>query len=183
MKKLICVALCCVNCLAFADQVEPYNGAGAYINANAGLATQQNLPTGGFTFNANAGYNFNRGFALEGGYTNIASSQFGSTLTNNIFDIAAKGTIPLSSVFSLYGRLGGGLQYMSWGGTAVNAPSWYANERSGVNFVGLASIGGSFNLSRHFDLRLEDTMFVPMGGGNPNTGQVNTILGGVQYNF
>ncbi len=187
MKKLLIgIILLSGILLAYADEAATpnSNGSGAYVNLNFGLANQSYTPTGLFTTNANVGYNFNHALAVEAGYTNLAGSEFGATQTNNIFDVAVKGTIPFNSVFSLYGRLGGGLNYFSWGGVAnVGTPGWYANQRSSVNFVGLAGIGGSFALSRHFDLRLEDTMFIPMGGGNPTVGQSNLVLGGVQYNF
>lgn len=162
---------------------QPYNGTGAYVNLNAGIATQQFLPMGSFAGSFNAGFNFNRGFALEAGYTNIAGLQFGASQTNNIFDMAVKGTVPLSSVLDLYGRLGGGVNYMSWGGSTSDAPSWFSEQRSSTNFVGLASLGGSFVLSRHFDLHIEDTLFIPIGGGNATAGQINMIQGGVQFNF
>ncbi len=185
MKKLlILAALSLTATFVLADEIQPYDGSAAYINLNAGWATQQFTPTGGFAATLNAGYNFNRAFALEGGYTNIASSEFGATQTNNIFDVAAKGTLALSEAFALYGRLGVGINTMSWGGTSnVGTPSWYCNSNSATNFIGLAGLGGSFALTRHFDLRVEDTLYIPMGGGNATTGQINAVLGGVQYNF
>lgn len=166
--------------MAFADQTL---SSGAYLNVNAGSATFQYLPTGSFIFTGNAGYNFNRGFALEGGYAQLTSSQFGATQTNNIFDVAAKGTIHLGNVFALYGRLGTGINYMSWGGTATDAPVWFANQRSSSNFMWLAAGGASFSLSRYFDLRLEDSVYIPMSGGNSTAGTINAITGGVQFNF
>lgn len=181
MKKML-LLLGCLNFAGFvcADQTSQN---GAYINANFGAATLQYLPTGSFIFVANAGYNFNRGFALEGGYSQLTSSQFGATQTNNIFDVAAKGTIHLSNIFALYGRLGTGINYMSWGGTATDAPGWFANQRSSNNFMWLAAGGASFTLSKHFDLRLEDTLYIPMGGGNSTAGTINAVTGGVQFNF
>ena len=98
---------------------EAQSAAGAYINVNAGFATQQSLPTGSVAVTANAGYNFNRGLALEGGYALLPSSQFGASTFNNLFDVAVKGTVPLGEVFSLYGRLGAGLNYFTW---SVSSP-------------------------------------------------------------
>lgn len=163
--------------------IETSEDSGAYLNLNTGIATLQYLPTGAWAANANIGYNFTPGFAVEGGYTLLLSSQYQAHQSNNIYDIALKGTIPLSDSFGLYGRLGGGLNYMSWGNVATGAPSWYVDQRSSVNFVGLASAGASFKVSEHFDLNLEDTMFIPMGGGNATSGNTNMVLGGVQYNF
>lgn len=158
--------------------------SGAYINANAGFGTLQYLPTGSFAATLNAGYAFNRSFGLEGGYAWLPSSQYGASQYNNIFDVAAKGTLPLSKVFSLYGRLGAGVNYQSFSGTTnPGTPSSYCQNSTLTNFVGLAGVGGSFALSNHFDLRLEDTVYVPFGGGNQSAGATNLVLGGVQYNF
>ncbi len=172
--------------MAFADVQsnvnQPYDGSGAYINLNAGLGTMQNVTNSSFALGANAGYNFNRGFAVEGGWTTLPSQQSGQLATYNIYDAAVKGTIPLSSVFSLYGRLGAGFGYSSWSG-ATNSPAVYQTTGSAYNYGGLAGIGGSFVLSRHFDLRVEDYAYIPINGEGGNFGGANVITGGVQYNF
>jgi hypothetical protein len=185
MKKIIVAMVTAVSMVAtYASDNQVYDGAGAYLNLNSGIATMQNLPTGAFAMSANAGYNFSRALALEGGYIWLYSSQFGASQTNNIYDVAVKGTIPLSSIFSLYGRLGGALNYQTWGGVAyTGTPQWYATQNSMVNFNALVSLGGSFTLSRHFDLRLEDTVLLPIGGGNATSGQSTIVLAGLQYNF
>lgn len=182
MKKIqILLALLGLIGLSQADEL---TGSGAYINLNAGYGSLQYLPTGSLATTLNAGYAFDRGFALEGGYAWLPSSQYGASQYNNIFDVAAKGTIPLSSVFSLYGRLGAGVNFQSFSGTTnVGTPYSYCQNNSLSNFVGLAGVGGSFALSNHFDLRVEDTIYVPFGGGNQSAGATNLVLGGVQYNF
>ena len=157
---------------------------GTYININGGFATQQFMPTGYFAATANAGYNFNPGFALEGGYALLQGSQFGSTVSNSIFDMAAKGTIHLSDIFSLYGRLGAGVDFVGWSGTANNGtPSWFCQNNTGTDWVWLAGVGGSFRLSEHFDLHLEDTLYIPQAMTGLTVGQTNLTLFGGQYNF
>lgn len=184
MKKILALlSLVTGSGLAFADTVQPYDGSTAYINLNTGFATMQGLPTGSWTGNLNAGYNFNRAFALEGGYNVFANNQFGATTTTNIFDVAAKGTIPLSQAFNLYGRLGLGLGVNGWSGTAntINCELCQSNNNSNY-MLGLAGIGGSFTLNSHFDLRLEDTMYIPFA--DTFTGStINAVTFGVQYNF
>ena len=114
----------------------------------------------------------------------MTSSQFGATAYDNFVDVAVKGTLPLSNVFSLFGRLGVGINYTNFNGTATGAgSSCLCSSQSTNNFAGLAGIGGSFALSRHFDLRLEDFMILPVGGGNANYGNINVVSGGVQFNF
>ncbi len=184
MKYILTIMLSGLMVSALAVQPQAENTSGAYINANAGIGILQYLPTGSFVFSANAGYNFNRAFAVEGGWTNLASSQFGATAYDNFVDVAVKGTLPLSNVFSLYGRLGVGINYTSFNGTASGAGSnCLCSSQGANNFAGLAGIGASFALSRHFDLRLEDFMILPAGGGNTNYGNINVVSGGVQFNF
>lgn len=164
---------------------KPYDGSGAYVNINAGYGSQQFLPNGTFAGSFNAGYNFNRAVALEGGAALLAGQQYNSADTAQmIFDMAVKGTIPLSDVFSLYGRLGAGFSTLTYNGTQNSGPSWFANS-SGVinNMVGLGSVGGSFKLDRHFDLRVEDTYYIPLGSSGVTSGNANQALVGVQYNF
>ncbi|MBX9866105.1 MAG: outer membrane beta-barrel protein [Burkholderiales bacterium] len=154
----------------------------AYINVNTGWASIHNLPTGSWAGSLNAGYNVNSYFALEGGYNILASSQFGATATSNIFDVAAKGALPLSDVFSLYGRAGIGYGIDGWSGTATGSPSWLCAGQYNSNYAtALVGLGGSFALSKHFDLRVEDYAFIPFS--NTMNGGINIVTFGTQYNF
>lgn len=156
----------------------------AYVNINTGVAKVYNLPTGSWIGNINAGYNINRSFALEAGYNILASSQFGANMTTNIVDVAAKGTIPFSDLFSLYGRAGIGYGDNSWSGTTNTTGSncILCNNNLSSNYgLALVGLGGSFSLSKHWDLRIEDTAYIPWS--NTSTGSTNAITFGTQYNF
>lgn len=48
---------------------------------------------------------------------------------------------------------------------------------------GLQVLAEALCYQPHFDLRVEDFVIIPMGGGNSNYGNINNIVGGVQYNF
>lgn len=184
MKKLI-LSLAFVGAFltANADNTQPYDGSTAYININTGIAKLYNMPTGEWIGNMNAGYNFNRGIALEGGYNIFYGSQFGTNVATNIVDVAVKGTIPLSDVFNLYGRAGIGFGNNSWSGTAyASANCILCNGSIDSNYgLTLVGIGGSFTLTKHFDLRVEDTAYIPWS--NTYTGTINVITFGTQYNF
>ena len=186
MKKLLALVLFGIAASVFADVPanvsQPYDGSGAYINLNSGIATMQNVSNSSLALAGNAGYNFNRGFALEGGMTYLPSQQGGQLATYSIYDIAARGTLPLSNVFSLYGRLGVATAYSSWSGSSCT-PVIYQNTGSAWNYGGLAGVGASFALSRHFDLRVEDYAYIPVNGEGGNFGTANVITGGVQFNF
>lgn len=176
MKKFLLL-----SCL-FVGAVYAEDSSGAYVNLNTGFATMQSLPTGSWTGNVNVGYNFNDSFALEGGYSLFANQQFGATTTTNIFDVAAKGTLPLSDIFSLYGRLGIGLGINGWSGQSGTGNCALCQSNDNTYMLGLAGIGGSFALDKNFDLRVEDTLYVPFA--NTFVGStINAITVGVQYNF
>ncbi len=183
MKKLLLlIALSVTASLAVADGVTAVTSP-VYINLNTGFATMSNLPTGSWAGALNAGYNFNEALAVEVGYSILPSSQYGSTtVTQNAFDVAVKGTLPLSEMFSLYGRLGLGLGINNWSGTALLGNcTLCASGVSDTYGLGLAGIGASFKLSQHFDLRVEDYALIPFQ--NTYTGTANIVTGGVQYNF
>ncbi len=187
MKQFLAALLLSLTGFAVADNtpaLADYSNlvSPAYINLNTGVAKIYNLPTGSWAGSVNAGYNFNSSFALEAGYNILASSQYGATATSNIFDIAAKGTLPLSEVFSLYGRAGIGYGIDGWSGTATGTPSWLCAGQYNSNYAtALVGLGGSFALSKHFDLRIEDYAFIPFS--NTMTGGMNIVTFGTQYNF
>lgn len=183
MKKLLLLLLSSVAAVSvYADEAPTTSPV--YINLNTGFATMSNLPTGSWAGALNVGYNFNEALAIEVGYNLLPSSQYGSTtVTQNVFDVAVKGTLPLSSIFSLYGRLGLGLGVNGWSGTAPTTGNCILCDSglSDTYGVGLAGIGASFKLSQHFDLRVEDYALVPFQ--NTYTGTANVVTGGVQYSF
>ena len=187
MKKLLLLFLSTTFVLTYADSASATTAAEtaspAYINVNTGFATLANLPTGSWAGAINAGYNFNHALALEVGYNLLPSSQFGTTtVTENVFDVAVKGTLPLTEMFSLYGRLGVGIGNNNWSGTAPAGNCVLCTSGLSSTYgVGLAGIGASFKLSQHFDLRVEDYALVPFQ--NTYTGTANVVTGGVQYNF
>jgi hypothetical protein len=185
MKKLLALlSLATASTLAISDTTQPYDGASTYINVNTGIAKLYNysMPTGEWTGNINAGYNFNRGIAVEAGYNIFAGSEFGASVMTNIFDVAAKGTIPLSNAFNLYGRAGLGFGRNSWSGTPTTSNCALCQSGNSSSYgLALVGLGGSFTLDKHWDLRLEDTAYIPFS--NTYTGTIMAITFGTQYNF
>ena len=55
------------------------------------------------------GYQFNRWFALEGGYIDLGEiepNRAGASLEADTFYVAAVGTIPVNDAFAVYGKVG-----------------------------------------------------------------------------
>lgn len=185
MKRLLAIiATVGVFSFANADDAQAANDSKVYVNLNTGIGKLYNLPTGQWTMNLNAGYNFNQNFALEGGYNLFTGTEFGATSMTNIVDVAAKGTLPLSPVFSLYGRAGVGIGNNGWSGTVDtgNEDCIMCNKSLDSTYgLGLVGLGGSFALDKHWDLRVEDTLYFPFT--NTYTGTMMAFTFGTQYNF
>ena len=167
MKKILALIL-------LGAGVNSYAADPVYIDANIGVNTSWNS----LGLNADIGYMFNKYFAVEGGFTyspgytynyGYASSYSSSY---SMFDVAAKGTLPLSNVFDLYGKLGIGFNnYSTWNGcNGCSGPGYY-NSNVGILYV----VGGQFHLARNWSLHLED---YTVTGPNPNF-----LMFGAQYNF
>jgi hypothetical protein len=164
-KKIISLSMFCGLLYA-----EPY------INVNAGVAPMYKLPSPATVFTVNSGYSFNQAFALEGGYSTMYSQQYSDAKVSvNIFDIAAKGTVPLSEMFQFYGRYGLGIGVNGTSGNGI------AND---TNYYGafLLGAGGKLKLNDKFSVTLEDTGYIPLIIVTIN-GFTNAITAGLQYNF
>lgn len=91
-------------------------------------------------FGAFVGYKFNENIALEAGYHRLADKRYSAgTLSADVqidqYDLSVLGTLPLSSGFDLYGRLGYNRLTVD-----VDAPGFFGKEHQSklVYGVGLA---------------------------------------------
>jgi opacity protein-like surface antigen len=167
MKKIIGIILIAVSTLAIGDEM--YEVQPLYININTGIATgysftnnsnndgqSSGASTNNYSLGANLGYNINQYLATEVGYNQLwlASSSSNSNGRVGIEDIAAKGTIPLGNVFSLYGRAGvAGYQNVD-----ANSRVTFANN------VGiLYGAGAQWALNKNWSLRAEDWSVTGLG--------------------
>lgn len=151
--------------------------AAAYIDANLGVNTSWSS----LGLNADAGYMFNKYVGAEGGFTYSPgySYNWGPGYTYNssywMFDAAVKGVLPLTSMFSLYGKLGLAFNNYTgaWNGCSgynCSGP-YYSNSNVGLLIAG----GAQFNISRQWSLHVEDYTST---GPNPNF-----LMFGGQFNF
>lgn len=144
-----------------------------YVDLNAGLNTSWS----NYGVGLNAGYLFNRYFAVEVGYTYSPGYTYnysGGSYSSNYYmlDVAAKGILPLSEVFALYGKLGAGYNnYSSWSGCNGCSGPTYSGSNTGL----LYGVGGQFNISHDWSLHLED---YTVTGSNPNF-----LMFGAEYKF
>jgi OOP family OmpA-OmpF porin len=138
------------------------------------------------------GYQFNRHFALEGGYFNLGKFGFTSTtvpagtLTGRIklqgVNLDVVGTLPLTDRLALTGRVGG--QYASArdtfsGSGAVNVLDPSPSERA---FNYKAGIGLQYEVSRSFLVRLDAERY-RINDAVGNRGDVNLFSVGLVFPF
>jgi OOP family OmpA-OmpF porin len=138
------------------------------------------------------GYQFNRHFALEGGYFNLGKFGFTSTttpagtLSGRIklqgVNLDVVGTLPLTERFSVIGRVGG--QYASardtFSGTgAVNVLDPNPSKRA---FNYKAGAGLQYEVSRSFLVRLEAERY-RINDAVGNHGDVNFVSLGLVFPF
>ena len=166
MKKLLLLILSGTSIIATAE---------TYVDANIGMNTSWNS----VSLNANAGNMFSRYIGAEGGLTYSPGYSYnyngGSSYSTSYYmiDAAAKGVLPLTSGFDLYGKLGLGFNNYtsSWNGcNGCGNPNYY-----GSNVGLLVGVGAEFKISRSWSLHAED---YTVTGPNPNM-----LMFGGQYNF
>lgn len=172
-----------------------------FINGSFGAAGVSNGSGGGAigpAYSLNAGFNFNKTFAVEAGYTGMAGlnvaaipdaifGYYGSPgLNYNIFDVAFRSTLHLSKYFSFYGKLGGAIENATWSGSYTSSYYSVPDVAPGPNttsFGALLGGGASVDLGS-IGLFFELDQFLAITGQNSATPSNYTSgLFGIQYNF
>jgi OOP family OmpA-OmpF porin len=142
---------------------------------------------------AQLGYQFNRNFALEGGYVNLGDVSYNASYTQGTatgdyrvdgWNVAGLGILPLDNNFSMFGKLG-----------VMDARVTTDLFGTGLGGVGNANdavttwrpeygFGAMYNLTRNAGLRLEFEQINGVGNSS-TTGQTNVDLMslGATYRF
>ncbi|MFN8769679.1 MAG: outer membrane beta-barrel protein [Neisseriaceae bacterium] len=184
MKKILLTIITTLSTISiYAENMSYSENQPLYFNLNTGIGTgytftnpgndgnqKSGAPSNNYSLGANIGYKFNEYVAAEIGYNHLwlAKTYANTGGQVGVEDIAARGTLPLGDIFSLYGRLGVG-GYQNMGGS----------DNSGTNFahnIGvLYGAGAQWALSRNLALRLEDWSVTGFGQ--------NIIQAGVEFSF
>ena len=150
MKKIFGIILLSVTVASYAANNSYGDSHPVYVDINSGVNTSNN----NLGLNANVGYLFNRYYAVEAGLTG-SDNYF-------LYDVAAKGILPLGSIVNLYGKLGVGVNNYS----GTNSPTTI-----GI----LYGAGVGFNIAHNWEIHVEDDTVT---GANPNF-----LMFGGQYKF
>ncbi|TMH91243.1 MAG: hypothetical protein E6H44_06340 [Betaproteobacteria bacterium] len=127
------------------------------------------------------GYNINRNFAAELGYTDFGKAKAsGLGLTDEFkataWELSGIGSYPVANQFSVFGRLG----------------LYFADAKENTNFVGnfkhtnndlTYGFGVRYDFSREVGVRGEWQRYSKVGGGDIGKSDVDVISVGVVWNF
>lgn len=166
-KLLLCLSLVTFSSLSLADNIvttQPMDmskmmyfdfglGVGGASGWNSGANTAINAMTMGGYFNKNLGIEIGMDVLPDG------SNSAGQAMIMT-YHLAAKGVLPLSEVFSLYGKAGIGINQYE-GETPANGMAMTNQASFGLYYAG----GVQFNFNKNFAIYLEGS-----GVGVPNIG-------------
>lgn len=189
MKKNFAIAVLAAGfALPFAAHAQ-----GAYIGFNAGQATHK-VDDAGFTvvshdetqtaYKLYGGYNFNKYFGVEAGYTDFGKSKnvYRVSGTNVSLDYkaqaiyaAAVGTLPLSDQFSLFGKLGVTANHASSTASAGSVSAQVSGNKSSA----LIGVGAAYNVTKNVAVALEYEDY----GKTAEDAKAKMWSLGVRYNF
>ena len=174
MKKILGLLLSLSAVAAVADPQ-----TGLYVGVGAG-AGWNDVASPATAFRLDGGYQINPGFAIEVGTTGVTQS--GSSAVNvnqQMYDISAKGILPLGDMFDLFAQVGGA--YQTTGAPAVQAnPTAYTAPYSQAGWQFLTGGGFDINLTKSVAFNITDLYYY---GSNNALGNSNVVLGGVKFSF
>src|SRR6266446_8549623 len=175
-------ALAAASTPALSQDTGWYGGLGigqsTFVGACDGISSPDSCEEKDTAWKIFGGYQFNRNFAGEFGYTDLGKTTlsitgFGSaSIGAKGFELSGVGTLPVSQQFSVYGRLG--------------LFHWDVDFKDGTGLVGSASasgtdltygFGASFSFTKNAALRLEWQKYQDVGDTNSTGSGDITVIG------
>jgi OOP family OmpA-OmpF porin len=168
---------------------------GHYASGVAGITESQDEKD--TAFKLYGGFDINKNFAIEAGYADLGSPEYRYSATGisgqarieqSAIFVAAKGTLPITQQFGIFGKLGLTRNKAELNGStnsaAVNSAVGFPLARTKTKSRALIGIGAEYNFSNKVSLRAEYEDFGKFGDGN-TTGETKARLLsiGVTYKF
>ena len=165
------------------------------VFGNQGVTSSSSVDKNDTTYSIGAGYQFNRNFALEGGYIDLGKFNVQSAISAPAADSAhgqykvdgwnlvGVGIIPLQNGFSVYGKAG-----LIFANTKLNAASDTGtvpvSGGSKSSTSGTYGIGAGYDFGNNLIGKLEWNRY-PGLGNSDSSGKVdlNAYTAGVSYRF
>lgn len=188
MKKLLLTVIAAVSALSgmsMAHAEGAYAGVGVSANRykfDVPGASSSSTEAGAKVF---AGYDFDKTWALEGGYSNFGSKDYsfvqngtaGQINTNShAFYVAGKATMPVNEQVGVFGKLGVARTHDSISGSGAAAGLSSDPSRTGL----YASLGAQYAINKNVALTAE----LEHMGRSADFGRKSTALSlGARYSF
>jgi OOP family OmpA-OmpF porin len=163
------------------------------IQITGAATTSTSKSENDFAYKFFAGYQFNRNFAIEGGYINfgkfsITKNTNAGSVTGDIkvdgWVLDAVGILPLTNQFALFGKVGAIAATTKTSATASGNLLIVGNSNekdNSVNFT--AGFGAQFDLTPNLGLRAEYEFYSQVGGDNTSKGDINYLGASLLYKF
>jgi OmpA-OmpF porin, OOP family len=146
---------------------------GWYIGGNLGQADVDELGDKDTSFKILGGYQINKNFAAELGYTDFGkASSGGVTFKGTAIELVGVGTLPINDKFSVFGKLG-----FAMGDGEASAPGITVSDDSVEVTYG---IGVKYNFTPVFGVTAEYQAYPDFANGATD---VNVFSVGVVYRF
>jgi OOP family OmpA-OmpF porin len=184
MKKLIFALIAAATAVGSAQAQQAYVGVGvASADHSSKLPGTTNGSSDGFKASGKlfGGYDFDKTWGVEAGYTDFRSSNYSYTLggqnysgkaDGHSFYVAGKATAPINEQFSVYGKLGAAENKRT-----LSDPVFGGSKNKTEVYAG---IGGQYNLNQKVALTLEYERY----GKSTNAGaKPDVITVGAKYAF
>jgi len=139
-----------------------------------------------------AGYQFNRHFAVEAGYTDLGevslsaasgTSSVRGTIGLSAFELMAVGSFPVADRFSLYGKLGLYRAETEQKLQVTLGTLTVSDNKTEKNADLTFAFGARFDVTRNLGIRAEWQRYLNVGGGEIGEDDVDVLSVGVLWRF
>ena len=161
-------------------------GQSTFVGACDGISSPDSCQEKDTAWKIFGGYQFNRNFAGEFGYTDLGKTTlslagFGSASTGaNGFELTGVGSLPVNQQLSVYGRLG----FFLWNVDFKDGTGLFGGSASASGMGLTFGFGASFNVATNAALRLEWQRYKDLGDANTTgKGDIDLIGAGLVVKF
>ena len=175
--------------------------SGAYVGASIGQSRVKGFcdDSGGFScddkdtaWKVFGGYQFNRHFGVEVGYTDLGEVGISGVLSGvsvrgdigvTAFDLMAVGAIPVMDRLSVYGKLGIYRAETERKITGTLGTVTVTDTDKETNTDLTFAFGAKFDITRNFGVRVEWQRYLDVGGGDIGEDDVDVLSVGLLFRF
>jgi OmpA-OmpF porin, OOP family len=165
--------------------------SGPYVGADIGQSKFRD-GCGGFSgcddkdtsWRVFGGYQLNRNFAAEVGYTDfgsVAANAPGasSTADSHAWELTGVGMIPIVGGLSAYGKLGGYYGRIETSGTVGAVPVSASETNTGLTY----GLGAQYDFTKNLGLRAQWQRYNNVGGNSTGETDIDAMTVGVLFRF